>query len=67
MGRPRAVWHPSRVKELIRLRESGHSWREIGARLNLPHVTCSRYWSGVLGRPSERLSRWHNRRRRPLA
>lgn len=51
MGRPRAVWHPSRIAALIRMRQAGLPWREIGKRLNVPHPTCARYWREVLKRP----------------
>jgi len=57
MGRPRSAWPASRVSELVRLREGGLPWREIGARLALPHVTCARYWREVLRRPSGRKIR----------
>jgi len=57
MGRPRSVWPPSRVSELVRLREGGLAWREVGERLGLPHVTCARYWREVLRRPAERIAR----------
>ncbi|GBR09468.1 hypothetical protein GLI01_23620 [Gluconacetobacter liquefaciens] len=55
MGRPRKVWPEARVKELVRLREAGRTWKEIGAKLDLPHITCSRYWQEVLGRPAYRV------------
>jgi|GEM_PF-4636662 len=51
MGRPRAVWHPSRVAALIRMRDAGMPWRRIGEELRLPHITCARYWREVLHRP----------------
>jgi len=56
MGRPRAVWHPSRVKALIRMRTAGMPWRRIGEELNLPHITCQRFWVEVLKRPAGRVS-----------
>ncbi|CAP57537.1 helix-turn-helix domain-containing protein [Gluconacetobacter diazotrophicus] len=59
MGRPRKVWPEAQVKELIRLREAGRTWKEIGARLGLPRVTCSRYWQEVLGLPAFRVTRQH--------
>lgn len=55
MGRPRKIWPSTRVTELVRLRERGHSWKEIGAKLSIPHVTCSRYWQEVLDRPVSRV------------
>lgn len=54
MGRPRISWHPSRIKALIAMRQSGMSWRDIGDRLNVPHPVCARYWREVLHRPGGR-------------
>lgn len=50
MGRPRKVWPAADVALLIRMRESGRTWREIGEALGRPHMACLRYWSEVLGR-----------------
>lgn len=57
MGRPRNIWPKERAHELVRLREQGLTWKEIGAKLGLPHVTCSRFWQQVLGRPAFRVTR----------
>lgn len=65
MGRPRTIWHPSRVAALIRMRQAGMSWRRIGEELNVSHVACSRYWQEVLKRPLERVSPHKTYARRP--
>ncbi|NHN84511.1 hypothetical protein GOB93_07615 [Acetobacter musti] len=57
MGRPRKQWSRATVERLITMRRAGASWREIGAAIGKPHVTCARYWVEVLGMDRFRVGR----------
>lgn len=64
MGRPRIVWHQSRIAALIRMRTAGMPWRAIGDALNVPHPSCARYWREVLKLPGGKVPP-HRRRTFP--
>ncbi|MBO1361983.1 hypothetical protein J2D73_19560 [Acetobacter sacchari] len=49
MGRRRKPWAPGDVNRLVKMRRDGKTWREIGAALGKPHISCARYWREVLG------------------
>lgn len=54
MGRHRKQWEANEIDLLVRMRQAGKTWREIGLALGKPHITCSRYWAEVLGMKGKR-------------
>ncbi|KAG0240456.1 Myblike DNAbinding domain-containing protein [Actinomortierella wolfii] len=66
IGRPsRAIWTPELDEQVIRLRKLGLTWREIGSKLQISHVSCRKRYEAILWPKATQY--WNDERSATLA